>query len=524
MRYIHGRVDPARLIEKGAVSFRHVTEKDKPAAWVQRVSRNTWMVTLNDEVTGLIKSKRELELVEYALLLHEVAHIRYGTSFGRISGSGVQLYRWLYNLMEDCRIEYNMQMEFPSMIAPFRALYGAMKNVMYVSKNVPNNETAKLGALKADCDALYEALRFGKVDEGHDVTMFVLPRMEVVKRGGQGGARTLTTQTFAYLLAKHRIPVVAALKLLIKVVVVNADERSEDERDVFEKGMEFDTQDSLGGQGGEVGAKGSGSVTDLLDADRDPRWDRVVDENQEDIASLTQYLRRLLGRLMLRPARDGDLSMMPQDQQQAYIDSFEGGEASWPYFRRFIRHEPKIDVLLLLDQSGSMGNHMGPTSDAAIIVAAALERLQSCRLASAGFGGPENGTRLIKSFRSPSWSGDYTPVSDGGTPMGDCMKDVAVSPLYAWRPDAIKLFICVTDGGPDTWGTVAEAMQMRYYDGTLRVPVMFGHRRHGASKLEVPDSYASSYERAFRHPVLIIEAGSDVVDAVKRVVEEAVVK
>lgn len=524
MRYVHGRVDPARLVEKGAVSFRHVSEKDKAAAWVQRTSRNTWVVTLNDEVTGLLESKRELELIEYALLLHEVAHIRYGTSFGRISGSGVQLYRWLYNLMEDCRIEYNMQMEFPSMIASFRALYGAMKNVLFVSKNAPSFETAKLGALKADCDKLYKALRFGEVNEKHDVTMFVLPRMEVVKRGSQGGARTLTTQTFAYLLAKHRLPVVTALKMLMKVVVVNGSERSKDEDEVLEKGMEFDTKDAFGGQGGDLGAAGSGSVADLLDADRDPRWERVVNENQDEITSLVQYLRRLLGRLTLRPARDGDLSMMPQDQQQAYIDSFEGGEASWPYFRRFIRHEPKIDVLLLLDQSGSMGGHMSQTSDAAIIVAAALERLQACRLASAGFGGPENGTRFIKSFRSPSWAGDYTPVADGGTPMGDCMKEVAASPFYTWRHDAIKLLVCVTDGSPDSWGTVNEAMQMQYYAGTVRVPVMFGYKRYNSNLLEAHSSYTSAYEKSFGHSVIVIGAGSDVVGAVKQVVEEVVVK
>jgi uncharacterized protein (DUF305 family) len=491
------RIDPVRLLEGEYVSWVELAVGTKdagklPAAWVRKLGRHLFEVTINKELLERVDFA-ERGIVEYALKLHEVAHIRYGTYFGRLYGT--QLYKWLYNLVEDVRIEHLLQGEFPTMVKPFRALYSAMQEKLYASERDENAQ-----AVIQDCNVLYKALRYGKVDDDHDVTQFVLPRLEVAKRSSTDSVRVLATQTFAFVLSKHQLPVQVRIGARIKVV--GSGERTEDEEKDMREAERVHRENGRGATPGSAGGEGEDGTVDVSVDSRDPRWDDVMIRHHHDAVSLAEGLKRMLGRIAVQPTYEGDIMLSAVAQQQAYMDSYT--QEMHRTSTRFTRTSPKVDVILLVDQSGSMSGIQHQVSDMTIVVAAAIDMVRGCRLGVAGFGGPTNNTRFIKYFAGPAWTGDYGPVAGGGTPMGDCMVDVASSQMYEWRTDARRMMIVVTDGGPDSWEKVHAALQMPRYDKVIIVPLMIGAHY----------SESAQYESTFGRKVRFVVDASEMARAV----------
>jgi uncharacterized protein YegL len=481
-------LSPNQLVEGASVSWAETNDAAKYPAWITKVGENAYEATVNQWWVKKV-APHEQRLFDYCLRLHEVAHVRYGTFEYELK---TDIHKLLFNMFEDVRVEFCLMAEFPGLVPYFRALAAFAKEVVY-----PMEAQTRLVA--DDLDVLLGHLRMGKNHPKHWLVKFVDPRIEVARRGEVDGTFLLATQVLALLLEHYD----GAENIPIEIILLARGNRTGKQKQMIadaarimdQSGDLRSVKDICEGVGLE-GGPGSGIIDEAFVLNRDPRWDDIVTSHVQDITLVQQALRRIYNKLILVEAKRGDLNLAPHRMQQAYVDSFGDGEVTASYYRVMRRDEHKVDVLLLLDQSGSTGHIMHLISEAAILTAASAAGVKAVRLAVAGFG-KRSGTTLIKEFASPPWAGNYAPVADGGTPLGQCMNDVANHRGYAWRRDAAHLVILLTDGHPDSWSHVQKAYELEYYETTVVVPMCVGGQSAG------------EYEHMFnRRPIEVVDVSA----------------
>jgi hypothetical protein len=483
-------ISPSELLDGATVAWFTANDPNKNPAWIAKVENeeDSYEATVNEFWLEQVKES-ERRLLDYCPRLDEVSHVRYKTFEYEITN---ELHRLLFNLFEDVRIEFRLMMEFPGLVQYFRALFGFITEAVRSCPPAAEQAANDLGVLLGH-------LRLGKKSPDNWLVQFVEPILEVVRRGSVEGAHLLAVQVLALLLQRaddvYEIKVGQGVTGAKGLGVTRTKEQS---KIIGEAGAKMsDSEDPRSvadiceDKGLEAGP-GSEVVREEFALTRDPRWDNVVRENVENITTIQQALRRLYNKVVLVEAKRGDLNLAPHRMQQAYVDSFVDGTVSSSYFRVFRRDDVEVDVVLYVDQSGSMQTNAKFVSEACILTAAAVSGVRRARLAVAGFG-KQSGTSFIKEFASPAWFGDYSPVADGGTPMGQCMKDVAAHKRYQWRRRVKRLGILLTDGQPDRWPTVREALDLKYYKDVVFVPICVGRANahyeatFGCKPMEIQD-------------------------------------
>lgn len=130
-------------------------------------------------------SKIGVRNIYIALVLHEIAHIRYG-SFSTTLQSLTQVQFHIFNLLEDVRIEYHMGYDYTS-LAPFLRLLNMLlkfdPKTVSVNEGVYDSERELFNKLMT---ALYKFVRFGLLPDSKEEQAFVdfaFPYVMTAQRG-----------------------------------------------------------------------------------------------------------------------------------------------------------------------------------------------------------------------------------------------------------------------------------------------------------------------------------------------------
>src|SRR5207302_3096272 len=129
-----------------------------------------------------------------------------------------------------------------------------------------------------------------------DIVQFVVPRIEIVKKGLSGGSKLLSAQVLALILQK--LGPSAASSISRKTEVVTEAEREAEEQEELDE-LEDQVEEESEGQTiqeacdrlGEDGGEGAQTIQQFESVSRDPRWDEVVRVNMEWIMRMSEAMR-----------------------------------------------------------------------------------------------------------------------------------------------------------------------------------------------------------------------------------------
>lgn len=178
-------------------------------------------------------------------------------------------------------------------------------------------------------------------------------------------------------------------------------------------------------------------------------------------------------------------------------------------FRRTLRAAPGVggNVLVLIDQSGSMDGEKAKTAaESAIATVRAISNM-GVRSMVLGFGaGPNGGTTLLKDWDDPCPQG-FAPLACGGTPLAAALSWAGASLAWPPAPEEKKVVITITDGYPNDTGACEEQMRLLESEGAelLFVSIgcdseLYGSRAHCIveSVTELPARFAEMVFTAIR--------------------------
>lgn len=124
-----------------------------------------------------------------------------------------------------------------------------------------------------------------------------------------------------------------------------------------------------------------------------------------------------------------------------------GAELHLPVFRIMSKISLRRNVFIVIDRSGSTCDIKDQIMDTAIILAESL-RMLGTPISVMDVGVTDTVINKINEPIDRKW---FTPMSNGGTPLGDVL-------LQINGDDSDSLLIVITDGCPDNWKKVKQAL------------------------------------------------------------------
>jgi len=468
-----------------------VAEQAQAPGMTTKVHENKYVVALNASWFGKLATPYLRNIILKGVLLHELLHVRF-TDFDmfkenqlgnpiRTDSYNPSIFSFLFNLLEDLRIEYLCLKEYMSL-------------AKYLSVALAYVSSMKLGfrrrktKLRKSIEAIYQAARFGSVDVyllNEDIKEdlhFVLPRLFIARRGASTSDMfKLAESIYAYLDSKYYIEdediaeITSRSAEQVSELAKKASKSKEKQVKPPEAGKE--NVDVLPWKTAKsISEDFSAIVSDEPYARFEkkgalpqgvPDYILVNPSSIEDLRFYINTVRcyegvikeisRIFAKKGLEPlldsSTDGELNL--KFQQEAFIDSYTfdlGGK----FYLRIKKLKPALDICILLDQSGSMEikDRCVKAAEACVILLEALKPISAIRTSVVGFGG---GIRVLKDFHEEIAQGRFYPQAMGGTPLGEALKRAY---SLSWRASERKSVILITDGYPDSWEDVDRAMSL----------------------------------------------------------------
>lgn len=472
-------LNPLHLIN-AHVSVKKINYMDEPAS-VIKLQKNKYEIRIN---TQWITKNFPLHLhqaVETGLLLHEVAHIKYGSFSGQYK-KGTLLLSWIDNLLEDARIEYALSRHFPY----------AAKLFAVITAMMPRLKHKKLDELNAKLDALYSIVRFGVIPDGfddYDFLNFVIPRTIVSRRGDRKQCIRAALDIYRYLYdqfarKQKRNNNSGSSQSVQEDLEANVKSSSnfghvEPDKDKEIKGEKaINTQISEEEANNLLGALETAyQEYEVMLVDH-PKPDNfyvsVLEKRSIQIEQLVSVIEQLLEKkLYISLSHDGDLNI--SKVQNAYISSITGDGGR--FFNRISRSRLSADVLIIRDISASTSGIRDKYAEAVIMICEALSRIGGINIAVIDF---NHEAYLIKKFSDELALSHIWPRAYGSTRLGRAMK--LATQNIPWTQDSRIVFI-ITDGYPDSWAEVYEAMELEYFKSSKIIPVVITNCGYIASDM-----------------------------------------
>lgn len=438
-------VNPLNLIAGKHVRVKISPAKDDQAHAYVAVMGKSYQIVLNEPMCS--KLYRDSWVNKYitfddfmmGLLIHEVAHIKYGSLEIKHSVSD-GLYQLLNNIIEDSRIEYMMTMDHPAYSRFIRWVLIAVRRHADVQGVRPGDEKnpswVKFSGLLKQ---LFYLARFGVVMDGADSEFinFCLPLTLSAMRGEGDNCAVAVKAIYDYLMSiVQEDEQLKKMVLAIKVVAVAIS--GNEMGDVIDA-QKVASSNSLQAASGMLDgmAKGIGSGEDqMVLQEKDSSFYRAtVEEYWNVIDSIRQVFKRIFESHKWAKGYDGDINL--QRQQEAYIESMTGEpDLNYLWFKRL---EPSVDMLLLRDVSGSTSGIKDAYAAGTVAILAALEKLHGVRTAAINFG---DSHVVVKEFAEEMRHSRIYPSSDGGTNIMTAMEEIS-----KWKYTAKhRMVFVVTDG------------------------------------------------------------------------------
>jgi hypothetical protein len=144
-----------------------------------------------------------------------------------------------------------------------------------------------------------------------------------------------------------------------------------------------------------------------------------------------------------KPSYFGEINW--KNLPQVYV----GDQMKLPIFRLFTKNLLRRKVYIMVDRSGSTSVIKNMIMDSAIIIAESLRRRET-PVSIIDIGHTNDFVNKITEPLDLNW---FTPMADGGTPLGEVglkIKDA----------DVDSYLLIVTDGQPDKWDSLVEALRV----------------------------------------------------------------
>lgn len=454
--------NPLHLISNVNVKVRKVTYLDSPAT-VSKLSQKRYEITINTPWIARNFPPHLHSVVEIGLMLHEVAHIKYN-SFGYPVSNRIvnSVATWIDDILEDARVEYHLSSNYPY-AAKFFALITAM---------MPRPKHKYIDSLNEKLEALFNIVRFGIVPDGFndsDFLSFVIPRVIVSRRGNRKQCLQATLDIYRYLCkhVSHQHDDFMASKF--DRVEPILDQKIDGEKVINTQISEVD--DIIG----MFNAVYHECETKIIERPQpDDFYVSVLEQYRSQIEQLVSVVEQLLeSRLNICPSRDGDINI--SKVQHAYIASLTGDEGK--FFNRFVRFRPSADVVIIRDISSSTSHIKTEYAKAVIMICEALSRFKDVNIAVVDF---NSNVSIVKQFTDELSLSHIWPRSFGGTALGGTMKVVAKRLPWLQRN---RIVFIITDGYPDSWTDVYEALHLDYYKTSKIVPVVITNTGYVAKSM-----------------------------------------
>ncbi len=378
---------------------------------------------------------------ELGFVLHEIAHIKY-----TFSGSGEfvdkvndRIRFYIFNILEDSRIEYKMSVDYPAFSIYFHwLLISVRQNIKFEhAANVDRNTIVfeDMEKVKKFLDDLFNLVRFGIIKDDADIDFinFCMPYVLSSRRGDLENCKKCSYIIYEYikqsLKNKNNDESLNAMFSAHQFVSIGKDEINDKCKDVqmgsFDKDKEkygkeatFDPHREI-----QIEEKESGF------------YRSTVIKHFDTIQRIKRVFKRKLETAVIVQTNDGDLNMMRQ--QEAYLNSILGDEGD-DYLGMKIKN-PSLDIALLRDISGSTSSVQVEYAESIVCILAAVDGINGIRTCQIDF---SDRHRVNKKFNEKINESRIIPDCQGGTNLNSSVNELKKMMWIARN----KMVMVITDG------------------------------------------------------------------------------
>lgn len=449
MRRENQIIRPLYLVAGKHVSIvKPITEEIQYQAYVTQ-DDDTYEIVVNDkEIERMWRGSflyKYITLEEYkaAVILHEVAHIRYESWKVKPSFMN-ELMKYISNVLIDNQIEYSISREFPTYGKYFRWLHAALRKDA-ISKDLNSKEQGRM--VLCMLRAFFDMTRFGIVppipEEFHkqteDFLSFCLPIILSSTRNEIGNVITGAHAVYMYLF--NFVTDDEVREAMTNIQIVNYLMSEKDAAGTLAQDALFDTgaREALEDlKQAKTKGRLPGSGVDEIDVMEDESgfFRSTVEKSSAIIRGIREAFTKRLLEYDTMYMYDGDLNL--QRQQEAYISSFTH-EPSEDY-TVLQQVDPSMDVCIIRDISGSTSSMSVPYAEATVQIIAAIHGLRGIRVSEIDF---SDGAILNLNFDKMLRTTRLMPRVENSTMLSEALK-LAVDLRWGSRK---KVCIIITDGG-----------------------------------------------------------------------------
>jgi hypothetical protein len=400
----------------------------------RKMSMNMW-------AASILYNKVPFDHFMAGLMFHEVAHILY-ESHSIAPKEQTGLMQYIYNVLLDAQIEYNLSKDYPETAKYIRyVLLGLRRDTddKVLSKIKGGEQIIKLK------DTFFYLVRFGVVlkDSSSDFVNFLVPLLLSAMRNKVQNVVTASEAVYEYLFAEADSSELQQVMSKLAVGRVSMTQEDLDALDSAEEQMLVsDLKEALEELQQQVQtnqnrkAIGREDRKVLLEEKDDPFYRTTIQKHKAKIMLIRSAFQRKMNEVIDVPAYDGELDM--QYQQRAYINSFSGDEED--IYTIPVLADHSIDIVLIRDISGSTGGIHVEYAEACVMLHASIQGVFNIRTAHIDFS--DDAVTLLE-FDAPLREARIHPRVDGGTYIRPAY-ELALKMNWKGKKKAIHV---ITDGG-----------------------------------------------------------------------------
>ena len=121
-------MNPLSLLNKIGVEVKFKPD-DSFIARSKNVNKDSYIIEISSIILSRLKQK---ELIKKALLAHEIGHIKYNTFIPEMKEKS-EFFLWIYNVLEDVRVEFHFIQDFPLLAKYFTLAINLLKSDVFSS-------------------------------------------------------------------------------------------------------------------------------------------------------------------------------------------------------------------------------------------------------------------------------------------------------------------------------------------------------------------------------------------------------
>jgi hypothetical protein len=469
-----------------------VEEKDLQNNTPARVSKErngNYLMQVNTKVLDLF-GEEERSILKTGLQLHELAHVKYD-SFGYKNNKIAYKNVWdtIDNIIEDIRIEYQLSLEYPSVIPYFRTTLKLVDNIPKIDKPDIDltDEEAQFN------QEIYHFFRYARHNEYNEIVdeNFITPLLLSAKRGDRRNCSKIVDILYGYY-----------------TYILNENETQEQDIEAGDDGysdLNIDDIEEIANdlikilddenarlipQNNENGENNQQTVQSVIDDDtlnaciaNKDFYYQTMKNNLTLILELEKVYKKILNKSIQVPFKEGDIDINPIKQMNAYINSFTQEEGYNYNVTKQIERE--ADICILRDVSYSTSNFERQYAEITVCLLEALSRFKYIRTSVIDFA---SGASISKDFtdRLPG----IHPYSSGTTNLSYALSLARQKLNWKYKK---RYIIILTDGSPDSRSCVDNEIKDNFYKDIEIIPMilfndmtLFSNDIHINSLNEIP--------------------------------------